>query len=47
MSVMILVVLLLVAAILGAWRLETEFDRETRSSPATQAVEEPLYRSRK
>ena len=46
MSIMISVILLMGAAILGAWRLETEFDRETRSLPAIQTVNQSEYPSR-
>ena len=47
MSVMISVILLLVAAVLGAWRLETEFDREAQSQSAIHVVEQSEYRSGK
>ncbi|QNT76058.1 hypothetical protein [Dehalogenimonas etheniformans] len=42
MGVMISIILLLTAAVIGAWRLETEFDRETRSQPATQTVKQSI-----
>ena len=45
MGVMISVILLLGAAVLGAWRLETEFDREFRSQPVTQTVKQSDYQS--
>ena len=38
MGMMISIILLLVAAVLGAWRLETEFDREIRSQPSMEIV---------
>jgi hypothetical protein len=38
MSLMISMILLLGAALLGAWRLETEFDRESRSEPIIQPL---------
>ncbi|WP_145925523.1 hypothetical protein [Dehalogenimonas formicexedens] len=38
MGVMISIILLLIAAVVGAWRLETDFDRENRSAPALQTV---------
>jgi hypothetical protein len=41
MELMISVILLLGAAVLGAWRLETDFDRETHALP----VKESDYRS--
>ena len=43
MGMMISIVLLLGAAVLGAWRLETEFDRETRSQPAMEVLKRSDY----
>jgi len=45
MGVMISIILLLGAAVLGAWRLETEFDRESRPQPVTQTVKQSDYQS--
>ncbi len=41
MELLISVILLLGAAVLGAWRLETDFDRETHLQP----VKETDYRA--
>jgi hypothetical protein len=40
MGLMISVVLLLGASVLGAWRMETEFDREARSLSAIHPVDQ-------
>ena len=40
MGIAISVILLLGAAVLGAWRLETEFDRESRSQLAIQTLKQ-------
>jgi hypothetical protein len=45
MDVMISIILLVVAAALGARRLETEFDRESRSQAVVQTVKQSDYRS--
>ena len=44
MELMLAVMLLLGAAILGAWRLESEFDRESRLQPASEPTEPARYR---
>jgi hypothetical protein len=40
MGLMISVVLLLGASVLGAWRMETEFDRETRLLSTVQPADQ-------
>jgi hypothetical protein len=39
MGVMISIILLLVATVLGAWRLETDFERENHPQPAFQGLD--------